>query len=168
MDYREKVKEAIAARDGRPVYNRSLEHAAIIVEEMFALARNEIKLFTGRLNADVYGIPSVIIRAEKFLADADHKVRILIEEQIEEGELRKHPFISSMSRFDNLEVRRLKDGVYDPDFHMMLVDDHSYRFEPDKRQFEAVATFGDEETTGHLNGLFEQLWKVGDVVQLRH
>ena len=167
MEYREEIKEAITTMDGRPVYNRSLEHAAIIVEEMFALAENEIKLFTGRLNADVYGVPPVIDRAKEFLTESDHKVRILIEEQVDEGELRRHPFIWGMSRFDNLEVRCLRLEEYDPDFHMMLVDQHSYRFEPDKRQFEAVATFGDPNTTKHLNGLFEQLWQAGDAVQLR-
>lgn len=166
MDYREEIREAIIAMDGRPVYNRSLEHAAIIIEEMFGLAKDEVKLFTGRLNADVYGTPPVIDRAKEFLVGSGHKVRILIEEQVDEGELRRHPFIRSMSRFDNLEIRRLRLEEYDPDFHMMLVDQRSYRFEPDKRQFEAVATFGDPATTKHLNGLFEQLWKAGDAVQL--
>ena len=168
MEYREEVKEAITTMDGRPVYNRSLEHAAIIVEEMFALAKNEIKLFTGRLNADVYGIPSVVGWAMEFLTGSDHKVRILIEEQVDEEELQKHPFIRNTSRFDSLEVRRLIVGMYDPSFHMMLVDDHSYRFEPDKKQPEAVATFGDKDTTDHLNDLFEKLWKAGEAVKLQH
>lgn len=168
MDYREKVKEAIAEMDGRPVYNGSLEHATIIVEEMFAHAKDEVKLFTGRLNADVYGVPPVIGRAREFLAEPNHKARILIEEQVDEERLRRHPFILGMSRFDNLEVRCLRAGEYDPSFHMMLVDDHSYRFEPDKNQPEAVATFGDRDTTGHLDGLFEQLWKAGDAVELPH
>ena len=165
MDYREKVREAVAARDGRPVYNRSLEHAAIIIEEMFALAKSEVKLFTGRLNPDVYGVPSVIGKAEDFLADPNHKMRILVEEQIDKESLQSNPFIIGTSRLDNLEVRCLKPGKHDPRFHMMLVDGHSYRFEPDKTQFEAVATFGDRDTTGHLNRLFDILWKTGYAVE---
>lgn len=166
MGYREKVKDAITAMDARPIYNRSLEHAAIIIEEMFAVAITEIKLFTGRLNVDVYGVPPVLSQAKAFLTGADHKVLILIEEQIDEEELQKHPFIRNMSKFDGLEVRRLRAGVYDTEFHMMLVDDHSYRFEPDKNQPEAVATFGDRETTEHLNTLFAQLWEAGDPVHI--
>ena len=114
------------------------------------------------------GVPPVIGRAKEFLSGSDRKVRILIEEQVDEEELQKHPFIRNMSRFESLEVRRLKSGVYNPDFHMMLVDDHSYRFEPDKKEPEAVATFGDRDTTDHLNGLFEKLWEAGEAVRLQH
>jgi len=153
--------------DGRPVYNRSLEHAAVIIEEMFALAKNEVKLFTGELNASAYGLPPVLSRAEKFLADRNGKVRILIEKQVADEDLRKNPFIQRMSGSANLEVRRLRTDEYDPEFHMMLADDHSYRFEPDKTEHEAVATFGDDETTDHLAQLFETLWKAGDVAEIR-
>lgn len=168
MDYREEIKAAITAMDGRPVYNRSLEHAAIIIEEMLALATNEIKLFTGRLNTDVYGVAPVVDRARTFLAGPDRKVRIVIEEQVEAEDLLRNPFIRNLRALEGLEVRCLRPGEYDPDFHMMLVDDHCYRFEPDKRQPAAVATFGDEETTGHLIKLFELLWDAGEVVRLDH
>ena len=168
MNYREEVKEAISAMDGRPVYNRSLEHAAVIIEEMFALAKKEVKLFTGELNANAYGLPPVRSSAAKFMADRNGKVRILIENQIAVEDLRKNPFIQHMPESASLEVRRLRTDEYDPEFHMMLADDRSYRFEPNKKEHAAVATFGDEETTGHLGKLFETLWNAGDVVKIQN
>lgn len=159
--YRESVKTAISVRDGTPVYNASIDHAAIIVGEMFAHAREDIRLFTGRFNEAVYGTPQVREQAMAFLSDPTHKVHILIEDEVEDRALRQHPFFQESGNQVNLEVRRLKRGVYDTNFHMMLMDGESYRFEPNKDQPEAVATFGDKKTTGHLVDIFDKLWREG-------
>ena len=44
------------------------------------------------------------------------------------------------------------------DFHFVLMDDNSYRFEPDKSKFGAIAAFGDDNTGKNLESLFEKIW----------
>lgn len=157
--YRESVKSAVTEKSGSPIYNASLDHAKVIVAEIFGNANMIVRLFTGRLNADVYGDDDVCEMAQRFVFDRDGKLHILIEDDVPAEELARHPFFEKVETGSNVEVRYLKRELYDTKFHMMLMDEDSYRFEPDKNEPEAVAAFGDESTGAHLVGLFNTLWE---------
>lgn len=158
-DYRAEVERFASERTGDPFYNSSLEHAAVIIEKMFAHARNEVCIISSHLNARVFGRDEVVDEVQAFLGNANHKVRIILEDDfsaLSDGhellrELRKHT--------DNVEVRQLSDGLKDVvKYHFTLVDEDSYRFEPDKSKWEAVAAFGDVASASKLKSIFDSIW----------
>ena len=54
-EYRQKVIQAIADRNGDPLFNGSISHASVIFEELFLNAQSSIKILSGNLNSEVYG-----------------------------------------------------------------------------------------------------------------
>jgi hypothetical protein len=50
----------------------------------------------------------------------------------------------------------------DIEFHFAVADCDSYRFEQDKNKFHAIGAFGDREGAEHLQGIFEDLWKISN------
>ena len=157
--FRERVERAASARNGEPIYNGSLEHAAVIVEMMFGNAHKNVDILTGRLNARIYARDRVVEQARLFLVDHSHKVRILIEEDVGDDELMNHPFLAGRTGARNVEVHRLDAGMRDGvPFHLLVMDGDSYRFEQDKRVHEAVAAFGNETVAANLQHIFDTVW----------
>lgn len=166
-DYREKVEQLARERTGEPFYNSSIDHAAVIIEKMFRHADREVCIISNRLNARVFGQEEVVKEARGFLSDTNHSVRILLEDEAEtlsEGhplveELRQHP--------KSYEVRKIPQQLVDVlNYHFTLVDDDSYRFEPDKSKWEAVAVFGDKNGAAKMRTAFDAIWKASASIEL--
>ncbi len=158
--YRQLVKKLATERDGTPVYNGSLDHAAIIVENMFANAQSYIGILTGKLNPRVYGVEEVVEQARLFLAEPNHKLEILLEDK-GAAVTRDHPFYAAFLDFSNVSIRTVPPEMSTLfDFHLLVMDNDSYRFESDKRQSAAVADFGDVTGGKNLRDIFDQLWSV--------
>lgn len=155
--YRERVEKLARKRNGEPIYNGSYDHAAIIVENMFAQARNSVCILSGRLNARVYGPTEVVEQAGLFLADPKHTARILVEDG--SALSLEHPFLSRFWDNENVQIRAVSEkdrALYD--FHFLVMDSDSYRFEKDKTVPAAVAAFGDSQGAANLEKVFEVLW----------
>ena len=158
--YRKKVSAAANARIGEPIYNDRIDHAVIILTNIFSHAHNSVRILTGRLNKDAYGRSEVVSDALRFLAYSEHKIYILFEDQDLVEEQNQHPFLTAVLPFDQIQIRRVPDdwqAFYD--FHFILADDDSYRFEHDKNQFGAVAAFGDRPGGKNLERIFRQIWE---------
>jgi hypothetical protein len=156
--YRKHVRELAAKRDGTPVYNSSLQHASVLAETMFEFGNKEVCIFSGKLNANVFGTPEVLKRAELFLADPATKVRVLVENGDSLDE-RDHPFVNKFARRDDVEFRALQADVANSvKFNYIVMDEDSYRFESDKDLPEAIASFGDEKGGKNLTQVFDELW----------
>lgn len=157
-NYREQVARLARRRDGEPIFNGSIDHAAVIVENMFKAADSHVEILSGELNPRVYGLPEVIREASLFLVDADHKLRILVEED-QEADRIDHPFFEAFKDRDNVEFKRVlpeSQEIYD--FHFLVMDGDSYRFEEDKTKPAAIAAFGDVEGAENLGKIFEDIW----------
>lgn len=166
-EYRSDVERLARERTGEPFYNSSIDHAAVIVEKMFRHANSEVCIVTEQLNGRVFGKDEVVEELEGFLSTAGHRVRILIENDIStlsEG----HPFLRALRYHPNgYEMRRLSPELRDDvDYHFTLADNDSYRFEPSKSEWVAVAAFGDKETATRLGDVFNALWAGSDDVTL--
>lgn len=162
-DYRNDVERFAKERSGEPFYNSSIDHATVIVEKMFKHAKSEVCVITTRMNGRVFGQDEVVDEVEGFLSDSGHKLRILMEDDlsaVSEG----HGFLRAIKRHPNeCEVRklpeRLRDGI---EYHFLLADNDSYRFEPNKKEWVAVAAFGDKVGAERLKGVFDALWMASD------
>ena len=162
-DYMNKVRRFAEARTGAPVYNASLEHAVVILQNMFSRADDSIYILTGELNTEAYGRDEVVREARGFLKSSKHRVRILFEDErlLDEGYVAKHPLLAIETGQEQIEKRRVpKELQPNYKFHFVVVDQDSYRFEPDREKHEAVAAFGDAEGAQNLKKLFEELWEV--------
>ncbi len=158
-DYRAKVQEAARLRDGEPLYNGSLDHAAVLAEEMFNNAETDVNILSGNLNARVYGTSNIIEKARQFLSDTDHKIRIILENPDKVDPV-DHPFIREFgNKNDDVEFRSLPDDMKDEiNYHFIVMDSDSYRFEKDKGDPSAIAAFGDITGGKNLTSVFDTLW----------
>ena len=155
--YREQVLECAKTRDGSPIYNRSIEHAAIVVEQLFANANSNVNLLTGKLEARVYGGEQVREQAALFLAHPSRNLRILIEDK--DAVTMQHPFFKQFQSLDNVQVCPVHDHLQKLyKFHFMVTDNNCYRFESDKGDSAAVASFGAEAVATNLRGVFDSIW----------
>jgi len=147
-------------RNGQAIFNGSLDHAAIIVENMFAHASTSINILTGRLNARVYGCDEVMEQAKLFLADPAHTVNILIEDMDALND--DHPFVREFWDNKNVRIRNLpKSASEQVTYHFLVMDDDSYRFEKDKGAPLAIAAFGDKVGAKNMQEIFALLWGFG-------
>ncbi len=172
-EYERKVKDLMKKRNGEPLYNGTLEHAVVIIHCMLKQADKSVDILTGKLNRNAYGHYQIVEAANNFLNhDAyERKIRVLFEDENLRSteELSKHPLLGSLAsgQVECRMVPKPRQGAYG--FHFIVMDDDSYRFEPDKERFGSVAAFGDNENAQHLKGLFEKLWheSQGNAVELR-
>jgi hypothetical protein len=156
-DYAELIRERIATRDGTPLPNGTLAHATMLLEAMFLNASKCVRILTGELNARVYGTPAVISAARQFLADSNHRLEIIFEGPFDDGEAARHPLLTVIGSNPNVSLWRLRPEVQGKlRSHFALMDDDSYRFEPDKREPSAVAAFGDPAFNSKLREVFER------------
>ena len=160
-DYFERVMRVAAERKGEPIFNGSIDHARVIATAMFKHARRSVDIFSGDLNARVYGPDQVIDEAELFLANKGHEVRILLE-SIPDSANQQHPFFKAFANYPNVKTRALRKDLSDKiEFHLMVADDDCYRFEQDKKNVAAIASWGHKEGGENLKRVFETLWKLG-------
>lgn len=165
-EYRRRVENLARARNGEPIANGSYDHAAVIVEQMFKNAKQQVSILTGNLNARVYGREEVLEEAKLFLAHSSHSARILLEEQ-DDGAFSDHPFFEELGGNTNLEIRYVPADIKQLyDYHFLAMDCDSYRFEPKKDEPVAVAAFGDESGAKNLLKIFDAMWEVGEKVEL--
>ncbi|WP_434613227.1 hypothetical protein [Azospirillum sp. B2RO_4] len=163
--YREQVQSyAEYGRSGRaslPVFNRSVGHAAIIIEILFRESEKEVDILTGCLNQDVYGKSEVISACRDFLIKGG-RVRVLVE-RFEEFSINDHPMILGISDvagqgcFDVRFVPEERQSLYT--YHFAVSDGKSYRMEGDRTKTEAIAQFGDVQISGSLVERFNELWE---------
>jgi hypothetical protein len=158
-DYREEVERLALERTGEPFYNSSLDHTAVIIEKMFRHAAREVCIISSHLNARVFGREEVVNEAQAFLGNANHRVRVVLEDNIatlSDGhelirEFRKYP--------ESVEFRHMSEPIREVvKYHFTLADDDSYRFEPDKTKWAAVAAFGDQQGASRLASAFQLIW----------
>jgi hypothetical protein len=166
-DYRDEVERLARERTGAPFYNSSIDHAAVIVEKMFRHAAEEVCIISNHLNARVFGQEEVIFEADAFLSNANNRLRIILEDDVSmlsEG----HPFARIMrSHPHGYEIRQMSPKMRElVKYHFTLADRDSYRFEPDKAKWEAVASFGDNEGAANLRSAFEAIWNDSTTVSL--
>lgn len=160
--YKSKVREAALRRTGEPLYNGSLEHASVLVEAMFEHGNRCVRIFSGRLNANVYGTNEVVEKARLFLSDPSRRIEILLDDP-DGVDRHDHPFVSEFKNNDDVDFKFLPKELADRiRFHFTVMDNDSYRFEEDKAVPSAIAAFGDSEGAGHLSGVYDSLWNIAE------
>lgn len=171
-EYRDKIDQAIRAMSGETILNGSPAHASIIIERMFAHAQECVLILTRRFDPRIYGSTEAVEQAGLYLGGSGRKCRILIEE-FDQSSFENHPFAQKLAPYleaGNLEIRALKPAIAEiVNVNFSVMDNRGFRFEQDKKEAVAVASFGDnaEAFVSSLQGLFSSLWDSGEVVQAK-
>lgn len=159
-EYSYLVRTLALKRDGQPLYNASIDHASLVIENLFKSARRKIDILSGDLNPRVYGRNEVIQEAMLFLiSNPEHRIRVLLEK--DHADVRKmHPFFKAFSGFANMKLRIAPSELQKMyTFHFVVVDEDCYRFEGDKNLPAATVAFGDRNGARNLSGIYNYLWK---------
>lgn len=158
-EYSQLVRALALKRDGQPLYNASIDHASVVIENLFKSARRKIDILSGDLNPRVYGRNEVVQEAMLFLiSNPEHRIRVLLEKDLAEAR-KLHPFFKMFSEFANVELRIAPSELQEMyTFHFVVVDKDCYRFESNKNLPAATAAFGDSDGARNLSGIYERLW----------
>ena len=148
--YKELVQKRVLEFNGEPISNGQIEHAAILVVELVRVAKKELNLFVGNLNSRVYGQKAFVEEVRTFLGTTGRKVKIILEAP-EEIDVNDHRFVREFASNDDVEFFTYTGNAeMAPNYHFVLADGHSYRFEADKKSISAVAAFNDPKGAGVL------------------
>lgn len=157
-DYRSEVFVAARERRGVPIYNASLEHASVVIEALFNTADRNVSILTGSLNPKVYGGYDIVSQALAFASKPASELYVLLEEN-DEDLYQYNPFVQILKKFDKVEFRHIPKAVQGRyEFHFMVADCDSYRFEQNRNSPVAVAAFGHSEGGDNLCSVFNSLW----------
>lgn len=157
--YRNYVQKVADAEDVQElIFNRTKQHAAVIIEIMFAKAQETIQILTGALMPAVYGTEDVIKLAKKFLERPQSEIRIIAETPID---LQTHPLFAALRTQNLLNKVQLwqapPDVVSTYPHHFIVVDGRHFRYEKSRDAHEAFIQFGTTEVGSKLKQTFADL-----------
>lgn len=162
QEYREKIDRLINGKPGL-MLNGSEEHAAIIVERMFAHAEDRMQILTRRLDPAIYSIDPVVEQAKSFASNPNGQTQILVED-ISDQSLKLHDMYE-LTALANFEIRRLPIGMASQiGFNYSVMDRRGYRYENDKSKVDAIVRFDDEEFAEEASQYFDKLWRISTPV----
>ena len=137
------IEEKLTRKKAFNTYNRDILHATELVIAGFRHAKREICLLSQELDTELYGVDRLQAAVESFLRKKNASLRVLVEVDIEQ----QHPMMMLRERFPNKiwigQVKKELLEVYT--FNFMTVDDFGYRFEHDRKEFVAIASFHEED-----------------------
>lgn len=158
-DYATLVRECREQRKNWVISNASLDHAAVLFENLFAaaLAIPEGEPQTMVIQSHHAMIPfySRYLKAAKAVLDRGVKIRVLIVDHT--VSIEDNPFLTLVDRHANGEVEILHADA-DGSIDFVVVGNSVYRLEDNIESIKAVANFNDPVVASLLNAKFEDHW----------
>lgn len=157
-DYKKRLITALEKKEKFVTQNHDNMHAVEIIIAGFTHAKREINLLSHKLDQQVYGNDRVIDAMEGFLKRDDAKLNIIVETRLPTN----HPIYNLKENFGTkISLKKIPDEwVEKYAFNYMLMDNFGYRFEYDREEFKARASFNNDEqkeTLGVLKKSFQSL-----------
>ena len=79
--YNEMVRDYADRKCEDLIPNSGIEHAEVLIKNLFSHAENEVRILTGSLNARVYGTSEVLKSVDEFLhSGSNKKIKILLQD----------------------------------------------------------------------------------------
>lgn len=154
--YRETVAKALRGEISKPVFNGTVEHACIVVEQSFKVAQTSVDLLTNSLDPICYGLPQVREAMMQFVARPASKLTILIEDANAASAIRRgqNALIGELRAVadERLDVRQVPEALVEQyDYNLLLVDNTGYRFEEVREKPIAVVAGGEDNADVRAN-----------------
>lgn len=173
-NYRELVERLAKSNSSEKIPNATIDHAAVLIENLFAHAREKVRILSGQLNKDVYGASGVFDKARDFLRgecgvsnEEKKQLEILLEAPL--SDIGENPLVRMCREYpDTCKVKYISgDKDKEINCHFIVADGKAWRFEPDKRTPAAIACFNDPEIGKQLDEMFGVLFERGTILESR-
>lgn len=126
---------------GFGTFNRDISHAAAITRVAFEHANSTVRLLSHKLDRALYGKSFLEDHVAPFLNKEGASLHILVETDVPDG----HPiwdFMESGHGEERLTMKRIPPKLVEHyKFNYLVVDDFGFRFEVDREEYAAVASF---------------------------
>ncbi len=161
-EYRTRIRAALIGEDERPMFNGSLRHAQIVIEEAFKAASKQVRILSNGLDSECYGQQPLIDIVRQFLNMKETTLSILVEksrDDVCQGRFYKN-FESEIGE-GRIKLAFVPAEISDDyQFNFLVVDESAYRFEADRRMPEAVVAGGASaaDAAQNLARLFDSLF----------
>lgn len=154
-EYRANINRLIDEMSGELALNGSHEHASVILERMFARAKNSVRILSRTLDPRIYAVPETLEACRRFLGNTERECKVIVEEFPSNS----HGFLSLGREYQNFQVKQVPDGLKKPvAINFALMDRSGFRFEKDQTETTAIAAFGEKDLTNSLDKVFDRLW----------
>lgn len=167
MDAYEQMLDDLARSNSDSIISNGNDgHATALIAKLFEVARKSVNIFTGPQDVDIYTDSAVLNAAARFLQQENAQLKIILDKDTENEGI-ENP---SNNKFLVLLHNKLGDSlrnkviVYPADdeaaripYHYILIDDNAFRFEPNKKVHEALASFNNKPAAGFIKASFEKL-----------
>ena len=167
-DYRRHVKELADRSSKDLIPNGGIDHAAVLIENLFSHAISAVRVFTGDLNARVYASEPIVSNAKEFLqSGVGKKIKILVQNPDVARNL-NHELLRMCASVgpDLCEVKIANETDQELKSHFVIMDEKGYRFEPDREKPTAIGCFNDKSTAKRLCDAFDAMFARGEGVSL--
>ena len=164
--YRKEVKNLADSNSSNIIPNSSIEHAAVLIENLFSHAHHSIRIFSGNLNPKVYNKREVICAADKFLSrdtsEAAKKLEIIVQNEIEIGDGDENKLYDLCKKYESIcEIKLADEQGKSVESHFIVTDKTAYRLEPDRNKHVAFACFNNPDSACELDRFFEEMYARG-------
>jgi hypothetical protein len=153
-EYRARVEAARLSGSRDTIHNSSDRHAAVLIEQLFLAAENNVRILCRQLNIGVYGSAPVLAAASLFIRREGVRMQIIVQDSAV-LDFEKHPFLKEFGALPNVEIRTLDEAV-DPGIDFFVADGNAYRFEPDPTSTVARASFNRPAMASVLVKIFNE------------
>lgn len=139
--------------------NRSIEHASIVIEELFRRSKDVVQILTGSLNEKVYAQDGVKKAAAAFLKDnPSAHIDILFEEHFDPKNHALLKYLTSQELGDRVAITYVPSNISAKyKWHFAVADRTKIRLERNRDEFEALVNLGESQLGGELSDLFESI-----------
>ncbi len=172
--YRRLVDDALRYKVNRKIINRKPAHAVYVLRRFFECARNDVRIYTGRLsrsigNVRAYADPEIVAAAVEFLRREESRLSIVIlgAPDVDPGQpLESHPLLAAISEAEGIrgtvcvsrgDLREWKDFPY----HFIIMDREAVRIEFDGNSVDAALRFGDAHFVSRLVRIYDEFEQNG-------
>lgn len=156
-DFFEFVEKKRKEKSTELIYNASIDHATVLMQQLFQVAideKKDVKIISGDLKNEFY--EKLIVDIDKVF-DAGCKVSLIILNS-NNNNLDNNAFANACKNNKNgMLKQQTNDQIVCP--HFMLVGNEAFRLETDHEQSKATACFMNQEIGSILDKSFDEVLK---------
>ena len=169
--YDELINELYEKRSHSFIYNGSREHARILLNKLFSIAKKEVLLYSGGDDYKIYQSPDIVSSIKKIPEDV--KIEIVLDNKEQIGIFKG---IFPRATFRVVEIDRsfsfkfsaaMDDEEYSVFKHFIVIDNIAFRSElphkPDDELVTAIGCFNRKEICSDLLWAFSKLKEISKV-----
>lgn len=154
--YEQVFAEMLATDSSEMISNASAQHAIVLIRQLLCHAGRTVKVFCKSLAEDVWGDESVLKAIREAQAN-DVQLTFVTQTGVTNEKL-----LSLLRGYEKASVRRYRFET--PKANFILIDDKSFRFEPDPDRREGFAYARSPENAKLLQEAFDDILASSDEV----